>query len=344
MEKIDNLVIITTPFHKEVVEKIFPNLINESSTLVLYSKFVDASTICTHKILLFDYKFSRSELFSKPLKNYKNTVTKFRKVKNDVENINQKFNFSNNLKIVICSDSDIFTQLMLNSLFKQDNKRELIAIEEGLGFYLRTTLKDKLFALIYKVLTPILFGSKLYYVKRMGVYPKIKTIYVRDITLLPKKLKNIDKYKEFSLNRVLADKKPIMKGVILFFSFPDQDYQMDESIKYKLILEIANFAKKRNKVLTIKPHPRENIRPEKFKGLTNIVILDKSIVGESLDYYDYEFIINFFSSIILDIVEYDYPKSNLLTIGLLQKPLIEFKDGLKYCSLKDFIASDLIKI
>tara|TARA_B110000093_G_C12900627_1_gene380246 strand:+ start:51 stop:197 length:147 start_codon:yes stop_codon:yes gene_type:complete len=47
---------------------------------------------------------------------------------------------------------------------------------------------------------------------------------------------------------------------------------------------------------------------------------------------------------ILDIVEHDYPKSNLLTIGLHQKPLIEFKDGLKYCSLKDFIASDLINI
>ncbi len=344
MEKINSLVILKTPFHKKVVEKTHPNLINEPSTLVLYSKFVDASDIYIHKTLLADYQFSRSELFSNPFKNYKNTVTKLKDVKSDVESINQKFNFSNNLKIVICSDRDIFTQLMLNSLLEHENKRELIAIEEGLGFYIRTTLKDKFFALLYRVITPILFGSKLYYVKRMGVYPKINKIYVRDITLLPKNLKNEDKYKEFRLNTRDNETKSIKKGSILFFSFPEQDYQMHESIKYKLISEIASFAKSRNKLLIIKPHPRENIKPEKIKDLRNISVLDKSVVGESLDYFDYEFIINFFSSIILDIVENNYPKRNLLTIGVLNKPLIEFKNDLKYSSLKDFKAFDLIKI
>lgn len=343
MEKINNLVIITTPFHKKVVEKLFPGLINDSKTLVLYSKFVDIDGVSGHKRALFDYKFSRSELFSKPIKNYKKTALKLRKAKNEAEIINKEFDFSNTLKVVICSDKDIFTQLILNMLFKNNNIIELIAIEEGLGFYIRTTLKDKLFELIYKAVTPVLFGSKLYYIKRLGVHPKINTIYVRDISLLPKKIKYIDKYKEFSLNKT-ENKKIINQGALLFFSFPEQDYQMKKDVKYNLILEIASFAKKRKKQLIIKPHPRESIDNEKFKLLDNVTVLDKAKLGENLDYFDYEFIINFFSSIILDILENDYPKSNLLTIGIPQNPLIEFNEGLKYCSLKDFIAAEYIKI
>jgi hypothetical protein len=344
MEQINNLIILITPFHKMVVNKLFPELLDRKDTLVLYSEFVDSIDIIAQKRKLTNYNFSRSELFSAPFKNFSKTRAKLINAKNNVNSLSSEFNFSLSLNIIICSDKDIFTQIFLNKLFDNENHRKLIAIEEGLGFYVKTNKKDQLFSLIYRMVTPVLFGTRLYYVKRLGIYPKISTIYIRALDLLPKGVSEKIEYKTFKLNSS-TERKEIVNGKFLFFSFPEQDYKMDVELKINLIEDIANFALKNNKELIIKPHPREKIEliQERLNKIENIKIFDKKISGESLDYFDYEYIVNFFSSIILDIIENDYPESRLLTIGVPEKPLIKFKNELKYYSLASFKAEDVIK-
>lgn len=336
MKDINKLVVITTPFHKMVVKEIFPNIMNEATTLVLYSEFVDVDDIFVYKKLLLNHKFSRSDLFSNPIKNLNKTREKLRRAKGEVDNIFREFIFSNELEVVICSDKDVFTQLLLNKLFKVNKKRRLIAIEEGLGFYVKTVFKDKIFALLYQIITPVLFGSRLYYIRRLGSYPHIDTIYVRDLSLLPKEVKKKSMYKEFKCES-RSNKKVVSNGTYLFFSFPEQDYQMNPEIKYKLISDIAKFAKSKNKNLVVKPHPREtiDIEHEKLISKSNIVILDREKLGEGIDYFDYEIIINFFSSIIVDILANKYPKKRLFTIGIAKKPIVDFRHELKYVALNN---------
>lgn len=343
MEKINNLIILITPFHKLVVNQLFGSLLNRKDTLVLYSEFVDPAGISATKRELTNYDFSRSELFSSPFKNFVKTKAKLNEAKSNIKSLILEFDFSLKLNTIICSDKDIFTQILLNKLFEKKSDRKLSAIEEGLGFYVDTNKKDQLFSLIYRVVTPVLFGSRLYYVKRLGIYPKISTVYLRTLDLLPERVSKQVEYKTFKLDSSIKKEK-IINGKCLFFSFPEQDYQMDVELKINLIENLAHYAHKNNKQLVIKPHPRENIEliRSSLDKIKNLEIIDKEISGESLNYFDYEFIVNFFSSIILDIIENEYPKHKLLTIGIPEKPLIKFENKLKYCSLNKFVAEDFI--
>lgn len=343
MEKINNLIILTTPFHKLAVNKLFAELLNRDDTLVLYSEFVDVVDVLAKKQQLTNYNFSRSKLFSSPFKNFVKIKSKLNEAKIEANSLISEFDFSLSLNIIICSDKDIFTQILLNKLFDKKSNRKLSAVEEGLGFYVDTNKKDQLLSLIYKVVTPILFGSRLYYVKRLGIYPKISTVYLRTLDLLPGGISNKVEYKTFKLDSSIKKEK-IRNGKCLFFSFPEQDYHMDLELKINLIEDIATHAQNNNKDLIMKPHPRENIDliRSRLDKIQNLIIIDKRMLGESLNYFDYEFIINFFSSIILDVIENEYPKHKLLTIGISEKPLIKFENELKYCSLNKFVAEDFI--
>jgi hypothetical protein len=131
--------------------------------------------------------------------------------------------------------------------------------------------------------------------------------------------------------------KPIKKGTVLFFSFPEQDLQYDSQKKIALHLSIAQYLQKHGRKLIIKPHPRENVTYLQ-QNLThsNIEILDEQQLGEELHYFDYEFIINVFSSVILDIIDSTYPKNNLLTLGYTDIPPMKFDEELKYIPLSNF--------
>ena len=75
---------------------------------------------------------------------------------------------------------------------------------------------------------------------------------------------------------------------------------------------------------------------QQLESFENITFLDKRHPGEDICYFDYELIINFFSSIILDIIEKNYPKSNILTVGVWGKPRVSFDTELKYYNIRKF--------
>ena len=89
------------------------------------------------------------------------------------------------------TDKDVFTQLLLNDLFKNGSNRKLTLVDEGIGYYVKAARKDKIISVVYGFLTPMFFGSKLLYIKQLGVHPKIKTIYLRAPELLKEKRSEI---------------------------------------------------------------------------------------------------------------------------------------------------------
>lgn len=342
-KQIKYIFIVITPFHKLVLTQLFPKLINSNNTLVLISDFVKKDELFCEMVPLKKYEFSRSKLFREPFKYLNKTKKDIVEAKEDINLIKKNHNLSKDLEIFIGTDKDVFTQLLLNDLYKCSRVKKLTVVDEGIGFYVNKSMKDELLSLTYKLLTPIFFRSKLYYIKRLGVYPKIDVIYLRTPELLKSKNNKIS-YIQFNLNNKIKESSEIPKGKVLLFSFPDQNYNIQKGHKYKIIKEIAFHLNENDRKLIIKPHPRENVNELKayLSNINNIQILDNNFSGEELDYFDYELIVNFFSSIILDILDRKYPNKRIFTIGFTNKPEISLGENLKYCSINNFSASDFI--
>lgn len=333
--RIENVVILITPFHKLVIQKLFPNLLLEKTTLVYISEFVNKEGIGCHIEPLSNYNFSRVQIFKSPFKNLHKTRLEVNKAKREVESFFQKFRPQNTLNVFLATDKDIFTQLFLNCLSKKRIINKLTLIDEGIGYYSEINFKDKVLKVIYRTFTPIFFGERLFYIKRLGVYPGINTIYLRVPELLPQKKEGVQ-YKKFSLHPNGTKLDQVKKGEILLFSFPNQDYQIEDAIKLEIIKKIALKLEKKNLSLTIKPHPREEtcVLREGLSDMRNITILENNFSGEELNYFEFEKIINFFSSVILDILANNYPKDRLITFGFTKKPFVKFNLGLKYIYLQ----------
>lgn len=333
MVEINTIIILKTPYHQKSIEHLFPMEFNSEKTLLLYMCSLVVSNYKCNKWELSEYDFSRKQIFKNPLKFTKPFRKKIRDIDTEIAEIKEKYSFSKRTRIFLGSDKDIFTQLFLTAI--SQNTAKLIAVDEGLGFYVKLTFKDYVIASIYKLLTPVLFGKRLFFIKRLGTLPGINTVYLRNIDLLPSKSKGIE-YVEFQMKSTQLV-KPLEKGMVLFFSFPEQDLQYDSKKKIALHLSIAKYLQKQGRKLIIKPHPRENVAYlQQNLTLANIKILDESQLGETLQYFNYEFIINVFSSVILDIIDSNYPKNKLLTLGYTDNPPMKFDKELRYIPLSNF--------
>lgn len=342
-KKIKQLFIILTPFQKIVMSQLFRDKIEQENSLVLFGKYVDQEDGCFEKISLKEYGFSRERLFKQPLKYIGLTKEKVKEAKEDIVLLKKRFEFSDDLEIYLGTDKDVFTQLIINDLLVLGTNRNLTLVDEGIGYYLKVNLKAKVLSLVYRCFTPLLFGSRLIYMTKLGSHPKINNIYLRAPELLKSKSKQVN-YIKFNLESQIANTSVNNLKGILLYSFPNEDYNFSTSMKINLILQIALHLKNHNKQLTIKPHPREDVSElkEQLTGLDNVKILSNRILGESLNYFEYELILNFSSSIIIDLIDQKFPKQRILTIGFTKKPLVHFDEDLKYCYVKDFIASTFI--
>lgn len=340
MVKISNIVILLTPHHKKAMAHLFPELFVDQKTLVLHTQIIDVSEFRCNSYELTDYNFSRRRLFASPLTFIKPFRNNIKQINSEIRALLKEYHFKDGSKLYLGSDKDIFTQIFLSRL--KTILSTVIAVDEGLGFYVKHSAKDNFIKVLYALITPILFGQRLYYIKRMGTLAAIDTVYIRHKKLLPKLNPGVQ-YVSF---RLKSDQNPrnIKNGAVLFFSYPEQDFMLDPKEKIRLHTQVAQHLEKSQRHLIIKPHPRENIEflKENLKGQPNVTILQARLLGEELDYFNYELIINVFSSVILDILDNNYPKSKLLTLGYHKTPPMKFDKELKYIPLSVFnVAKDL---
>ncbi len=299
MKKINKIFIILTPYHKRVLNTFFKKEYNRSDKLtLLYDR--DIKPI-----------FSKSKFFKKPIRSICEYRNEINKIKFNLANLIANNNFNEDLDIFIFSDRDIYTQIFLNVFYSEFNIK-LIAIDEGTAYYAKNKFKDKIINIIYYLFTKILFGYRLRNTIQMGLDSRIDEIYVRSLKDI--KVKNINaKYFELP-NYNNQSNKTITNGKVLIYSFSNQYLNISDSSKNILIKELVDIFV--NKIIYLKPHPSENIYSLKKNISSDVIFLDKDEVGENINYYDYEYIINFNSSIVIDIIFNKYPLENVITIDL----------------------------
>ena len=333
------MVIVKTPFHLEAISSLFPDVVNNPHTLVLYGEFVNQSLIKTHKSALKNYNFSQKKIFANPVRHIASLRQSVREIQADISLLMARFQFDNTV-IYIGSDKDVYTQILIKRLAVKT--KEVIAVDEGLGFYQSTGFKDKWIQMVYGIFTPLVFGVRLYFIKRLGTLPAINTVYLRDIELLSEKRPDIE-YRKFNLkagHRV----REITGGKLLFYSFPEQDYLFPSEQKIKKYGELAAYLRDNNRTLHIKPHPRENFQ-ELISGLRkfeNVTVLDGKQLGESIDYFEYENILNVFSSIVLDIFANKYPRHRVITLGFSKGLPVNFGVDMRYVCFEEFIPHKIL--
>ena len=331
--KIKNVFIIITPFQYKVMKKLFKKTIYASDTVIFYTKIVNIDSNHIGEIEKLGFtSFSIDALKKEPFKYIPFYRNEFKKIRVYILKKLESYDFSDKLKIIIGTDKDNFTQIFLNILYAINNLNiELSAIEEGSGFYRKEKIKDKLLSTIYKLLTPILFSEKIQYHKQLGTDKRIDKVYARIPESIPKNSSsNKVSYIKYSLNTKRIFDEKLAKD-ILIFSFPNRNYNINDKQQIKILQNLVNRLGKGEKVM-IKPHPREPLHV--VSAITNAHIINQLSSGEDLDYFKFKKIINFNSSVVIDLLSSGYQKERIYTINLDNSDIAFFEET-HYINIKD---------
>ena len=336
MINIINVFIVLTPFQKREMENIFPEKITSKTTLIIKSKIVNGFNK-NHNVITLNFEnFSIFNLLENPFKQVIQVRKYFANLNEIINDLESKYLLKNGFNLFIGSDKDHFTQLFINKHIGFKNKNRLIAIEEGTGYYIRENVLDYIYSFIYPIFSFLIYGNKINYIRCLGKDKRIDDLYLRFPDLVPNKSSKI-LYKKIPNDNFKINLKT-KRSDVLFFSFPEQDYNQNFVFKKKLYTYIIKNYLNPNELLFIKPHPRENLLDLKklVEETSKIRLIDKNILGEDLKFEKYKKIVNFSSSIIFHLFNINFPMNDIITIGFKKRPNISIFNStvyLKYSSI-----------
>ncbi|MFC4221699.1 glycosyltransferase family 52 [Flagellimonas marina] len=322
--EVENIVIVLTPFQKYMIGSVDKNLFDLETTLVFHSKHVSFENCNCKTERINGFEFSKRRLFRLDLSYFKEAKHAIQRIRGEISEYQTQYSLTNGLNVFIGSEKDVFSQMLLATPSVNLKISNLIAVEEGIGYYKTgRTFNTQLTKIAYKLLTPILFGERIDYVYTLGLDPRIKIVYARMPKLLPKKRKGVEYLQLLGPARKGKRIYSASTKKILIYSFPSEDYGMKDHEKKNIFKILINaFPQKQ---IVIKPHPRENV--DLFNNEirnNNVTLLDKGFIGEGIDYFEFEKIINFSSSVVIDILMAGYPKEEIYTIFFDKSPKISF--------------------
>lgn len=316
------------------MKSLFMDKLSSVNSAIFYANTIEFDEhLFKGKLISFDVPFFSIQAL---LKNPFQRVLEYRKLIKETKGFCKMkvggFTLSKNLKIIIGTDKDNFTQILINKLFNIKNLEiELMAVEEGSGFYRKETNKDIIVAFLYRMLTPVLFNEKIKYHRQLGTDKRISKVYARLPECIPKtrNSKNVT-YIKYGISKK-REYEPNKANGLLIYSFPNKNYPISDTKKTEILKQLILHLGK-NKDVFIKPHPRELMGS--VKSLKGINILNKKSTGEDLDYFNFEKIVNFSSSIVIDLIESGYPKERIVTVKLDDSNLTFFKET-NYVDISD---------
>ncbi len=100
--------------------------------------------------------------------------------------------------------------------------------------------------------------------------------------------------------------------VLLATSVLSEDGYISEYEEYKVYMLVVDILYHSNYKIYIKQHPRELKRKINHNS---VKYLPNNIIFEDINYAEYDYIINFKSSIVIDAVLNGYPSNRIITIG-----------------------------
>lgn len=310
--------------------------LQRSSNYIAYSSFIESHELSTlPSTKLFPYSTKEFQLepirlskrfFSillKPLSiiaNYRSIVTRNKKfISTIAEAIPAK-----NVELIIFNDRDFLTQLSI--LEFQNNKKlsNVIAIDEGLGYYVKEGMREKSLRVVYKLISRLMLGFDYKFIEQYGTHPSINEVYLRFPNQMTAKKNHIVYHKIPSLlshsKKINVTKRP----ALLFFStlFSEENYLTVED-EQSFYIFLASEMNRKNMSLVWKPHPRENAA--KIEGIENILQselganyhrFEADVDVESIDYSTFDWVLNIGSTVMLYILESGFPPKHVINLPL----------------------------
>ncbi len=232
-------VIVSCAFMKEGDYLIIEN--NESIDDYIINNYVKKKF--KNRIISVDYY---RNLFKKDVFRAKRNFSKIKKVLKNIK-INN---------IYIFNDAEPYGQY----LFKHYKQSKHCILEEGIGLYNDMYHRKWLIKLIYG---KFFFGYWYTVIKRIGEYKYSEFIFSKDNKLLSNKQlsKKIiyENYKK--IDDLLIESNEKIKRKIWFISQPLVEDEICESNLYDAFFSsLVKIASENNIVISLKPHPRENIK------------------------------------------------------------------------------------
>lgn len=328
MAVIKKVVFLLTPFQVKAINWVNPQLKSSRDTLIIKADYIELSqTVCN--IESFDNtRFSRNDFLRKPFKSLIMTRAFLKAIDKKLDVLQETYTFEEGFWVYLGNDKDVYTQCFLNRF--KDKILGVTAIDEGIGFYLTETAKDRILKFLYPFLSRVLFGCKILYIKRLGSHSMVTNVFLREKDMLKNKSSNV----EYSLLNVPKSQSGsvIKESKVLIFSFPEQDINLNITKKANILDTLIGYFINQGREIMLKPHPREHVKllKKNLSYSSKIKFLNESEVGEEIPYFDFGLIINFGSSVVLDLLANNYPKNRIITLGFSRKPKFCFGKGMKY--------------
>ena len=340
MSKKHNILILLTPFHLRQYKKLVEEYGLPDSSLVIFHSNLVSETDILQNIGKLNYLYSIPEgniSFNNFIKYSTQTYIYlkrlFKKYEYLIESVNKLID--NKIDIYIGSDKDLFTQILVHKL--ESKIKNVHAFEEGTSYYIDETFFDVIKRCLFFLFSKAIWGYRFRYVRAMGRSSWINIIYAR----LPEQISN-NKAKVYPIsnNKLITPLKK--KGKILFITSPFSEYSLmkfkDEVYVYSTII---NYLKDNFEII-IKQHPKESDSKINHFILEskNVTVLPKMDIAEKINYFDFERVINFGSSVVIDILLAQYPPQDIITFHITRKmKLPNFYNKTKIVDLTDMKAT-----
>jgi hypothetical protein len=255
--------------------------------------------------------------------------------------------------ILIFNDRDFLAQILIKSAQEAKFMFSITAIDEGIGYYIREGLREKLLRYLYRLISRPLLGFNYQFIEQYGTHSLISEVYLQYPELLERKVKNVIYKKIPSENCVKYQFKNDLPGVLIFTAPFTEDNiltAVEENNFYRSLYKVARDFRIK---LFIKPHPREGLErlarlSSLFSDTPNVKFIDGNILGEEIDYLKFDLIINFGSSVIMHIISHGFLPRNIITVKVLNFGIVEHLFGLtqitKLKSLDTLLRSKLVQI
>ncbi len=332
VEDFSEVVVLITPFQLKqfiTIREMEARQLDHSGLLIFYSKYMDdqllRNTFSKAKLIPVPYgSVLRKEL---KVRNFFRTVADLRMKKREVEDIANSMLKSRLERLYIFTDREYFNQCLIWYCHKKYKALNVIYGEEGIGSYIRQSTGDKLKNLLYIFYGRIFIGFPLRFVRTLGSNPHIDIYYCRLPEHLPQRRKTVV-YKQ-TLAPAGVNRDKVLKSdraIILTAPIPD---------KVNFINAIGDILKAHSFKPSVKLHPRENVAH--YEGL-RYELVDQRMSSESLEYEDYHFVINFFSSALIDLFIKNYPSDHIITftVRTVNSNIPLYRKTRMFDSIEDF--------
>ena len=314
---------LLTPYHFKQLEHLHEMKEAYDHIFIFYSDFVGVKKVesflkekSAQLIPLEKIAIAFDDVLTKPystIKLYRRQLASFRKTMNEsFKGIAKDVS----IKLIYFNDKNIFFQYFVKVFLKAYLNKYIIAVDEGAGYYAKEVFVDRVKKELYKIITPFLLGFTYEYVKTYGTLGLTQKIYARFPEKLSKQFEGVEYEKLEKNHRLLPlDEKVPEKSVLIVLSPLVEDRLLSADRISEILHKIIYELEKEGFVIFLKYHPR-NIR-QLVEAIAKDFNCRELNVKEPIEYYDlsaFNKIVNFGSSIVIDMLARGFQMDKIITI------------------------------